>query len=325
MNTVRSRFSLSALFVTATLAFLTLSVGCVSFPVETIPSGVYKGYVPQDPRPSTHVNLFDQTQNKYVSVSWDSLPNANRKRALLPIQSAQVSVSNQKVDGNLGYLDGSVSGEAGSYLVVMDYMKYRVEDVYHEGVLLGSGRIGVGLRIKADVTTSKSNLNLGSIVNIGIEASNDNLKGTISVDIIGIDSKDVTNLIPLNSDINETSIQAALQALASIKSKVWEVDNITPHLLATKQAVSGVESSIRNNLTSTSYSFVADASSILLRNYWKPDGKNINAKNQAELKAWLDSQNYEVSLTSFIYSKEHVQARQRAVATLDIMLVENEE
>ena len=52
-------------------------------------------------------------------------------------------------------------------------------------------RVGVGLRIRAQVVTDKSNLNLGSIANIGLEASNGNLRGGISVDIVGIDSKDV--------------------------------------------------------------------------------------------------------------------------------------
>jgi len=77
-------------------------------------------------------------------------------------------------------------------------MKYRVEDVSEgadgSGESLGTARIGVGLRIKAVVQTTEVGLNLGSLIAIGAE-------------VIGIDSPDVTNLIPLTSEIDQTSIQ----------------------------------------------------------------------------------------------------------------------
>jgi len=43
----------------------------------------------------------------------------------------------------------------------------------------------------------------------------------------------VTNLVPLTSQIDESSIQMALQSLATIKSKLYEPDiKLTPHLIA---------------------------------------------------------------------------------------------
>jgi len=106
----------------------------------------------------------------------------------------------------------------------------------------------VGLRIKAVVQTTEVGLNLGSLIAIGAEARRGTLRGGISVDVIGIDSPDVTNLIPLTSEIDQTSIQGALQALASIKTKISEADTrLTPHVVAIRQAKAGAVQRIKDS------------------------------------------------------------------------------
>lgn len=301
------------------LAALFLS-SCASLPVSVVESNKYLGYKPIDPVPVTTVKYY--TGGIVEDVYWESIGKPEERRKLLPLQSAQVSVSESNSSGKISYLDGSISGLKGSYEVIMDYMKYRVEDVFDtNGKYLGSGRIGVGLRIRAQVVTDKSNLNLGSIANIGFEASNGNLRGGISVDIVGIDSKDVTNLIPLTSEINQTSIQAALQALASIKAKLWDDIDITPHLVAIKQSEAGAENKIRES----TFSFGKDLNSVKLREYWKSDGSSINSGNETALKAWMSSNGLDTgagSITLFINSKEL--AALRAKAMKDLKVGENE-
>lgn len=288
---------------------------CTTLPVNVVESNKYLGYKPIDPFPVTTVKYY--SEGIIEDVYWESIDESEVRRKLLPLQSAQVSVSESNSSGKISYLDGSVSGEKGSYEVIMDYMKYRVENLFDtNGKFLGSGRIGVGLRIRAQVVTDSSNLNLGSIANIGLEASNGNLRGGISVDIIGIDSKDVTNLIPLTSEINQTSIQAALQALASIKSKLWDDINITPHLVAIKQAEAGTEDKIRGSVSS----FGKDMNSVKLRAYWKPNG-GIDNNNETALKVWMNSNGLDTgagSITFFINSKEHAAFREKAVKELKV-------
>ncbi len=199
----------------------------------------YKGYRPIDPLPISKVKKYDSSSDTEKEVFWASILDRQEKRSLLPIQSSQVMVTKKEIEGTIRYLTASVSGEIGEYSVVMDYMKYRVEEVLdNSSRFLGNGRIGVGLRIKAEVNTNKAGLNLGSILSLGVEASRGNLSGGISVDIIGIDSEGVTNLIPMTSEIDQTAIQGALQALASVKAKLWEDDvTITPHLVAITDAL----------------------------------------------------------------------------------------
>ncbi len=146
--------------------------------------------------------------------------------------------------GRANYLLASVSSKRGNYTVIMDYMKYRTEQVYGSGgsPFLGNAKIGIGLRIKAKVKTTKENLNLGSLMSLGLEAQRNNLRGEISIDIIGIDSENVTNLIPLTSQIDQSSIQNALEALASIKSKIYEdKTTLTPHMIAINPSQKGNE------------------------------------------------------------------------------------
>ena len=230
-------------------AFICISLilsGCATITAAPVDKSNYLGYQPIDPVPQSKVMVYDAQSGVEKEVYWEAL-SVESKRTLLPIQSAHVTVTNSDLSGKISYLTSSVSGEAGSYKVVMDYMKYRVVDVKDaKGNYIGSGHVGVGLRINAELVTKKSNLNLSGITAIGTEESKGNLTGGISVDIIGIDSRDVTNLIPLTATIDQSSIQAALQALASIKTKLWDSTTITPHLVATRQEQPSKQNEIKN-------------------------------------------------------------------------------
>jgi hypothetical protein len=305
---------------------LVFACGCRnSFPVTTIDSDQYLGYIPIDPLPVAKVRVYDPDLNLNKEVYWKSIKDNDLIRSLLPLQSAQVAISKIEASGKVNYTGASLSGDVGSYKVIMDYMKYRIADAYDKnGQYLGSGRIGIGLRIKAELVTSKANLNLGSISAIGLEANMNNLSGGISIDIIGIDSEHVTNLIPLTSEIDQTSIQSALQALASIKSKLWEEEtNITPHLVAIQQSIPDANSKIRQELTSTKY-MQSDYGDII-RNYWKPDGVSIDQSHEEEILEWMENNNLDTgpgSLTMFIVSNQHEDMRKKLVE--DLRLAESQ-
>ena len=271
-------------------SLLLTTFSCVSPPVSTVATNDYLSYQPIDPQPVSKVMVFDNAANAMTEVYWRSIDDEDQVRSYLPLQSAIVSVSKTDQDGKVTYATASLSGSKGTYDVIMDYMKYRVEDVYgSSGEFLGNGRIGVGLRIKANVVTTKKNLNLGSIASIGAEANQNNITGGISVDIIGIDSKDVTNLVPLTSEIDQTSIQSALQALAAIKTKLWEDDtDITPHLIAIRQAKPNTSDQIREMFVDNTFEFDSYSESIL--SFWKPDGQSIDSSNEQKIINWM-SQN----------------------------------
>lgn len=201
----------------------------------------YSDYKPIDPIYLESVRVYEN--GAMVEKNWATITDKAIKRSLLPIQTSYVSIKKTDDSAKASFTTGSLAKTRGNYTVIMDFMKYRVEPLYNvDKRFLGNGKVGVGLRIKLDVTTKKDNLNLASLIGIGLEASRGSLNGNISIDVIGIDSADVTNLIPLTAEIDQTAIQASLQALASIKTKIYD-DNvtITPHLMAISDVIKDSE------------------------------------------------------------------------------------
>ena len=109
----------------------------------------FLGYQPIEPIPVDKVMLYEESTGEIKEVYWDSIADEDTIRDMLPLQSARVSISKNNTSGGVSYLTAAVSGEKGSYTVIMDYMKYRIEDVSGDNPdeRIGSGRIGIGLRI----------------------------------------------------------------------------------------------------------------------------------------------------------------------------------
>lgn len=240
---------------TLLVSFVVILSGCATQGV-TIPSGtvsekpsstVYNGYEPIDPVATPEVFTLD-TPGKGSNKLWAGM-DATTRRLNLPNQTSTTTIKKFSAEGKVIYLSASASGEAGIYEVVMDYAKYRSEPVYDDaagvrtgtlgstnGKLLGYGKIGVGVRIKANVETLKTGVDLNGLFALGLAAKQQLLRGTISVDVIGIDSQGVNALLPVGVQLDESSIQASLQSLASIQTKIYDKDvMLTPHLIAIRR------------------------------------------------------------------------------------------
>lgn len=93
--------------------------------------------------------------------------------------------------------------------------------------------VGIGLRIQASVTVLKDSVNLGSLYGLGVAASQNKLNGTLIIQSLGISGENVSPIIPIPDRINESTIQTAMQSLATIKSKIYDKKTkITPQVVA---------------------------------------------------------------------------------------------
>ncbi|MDX8552013.1 hypothetical protein MK851_00025 [Tenacibaculum sp. 1B UA] len=93
--------------------------------------------------------------------------------------------------------------------------------------------VGIGLRIQASVTVLKDSVNLGSLYGLGVAASQNRLSGTLIIQSLGISGENVSPIIPIPDRINESTIQTAMQSLATIKSKIYDTKTkITPQVVA---------------------------------------------------------------------------------------------
>jgi hypothetical protein len=218
-------------------------------PIDPITQDTF--FVPYDSKGKTEWRL----------LYWSELAkNVKEINKYLPIHSAAIFIQKKDASGNAKFMTNTVTAEAGSYRVLMDFMKFRMEPMYgapntdpSQGTeYYGTGKVGVGMRVSIDLLTKKAAVDLSSLLAIGVAAKLGEVQGSLTVDVIGVDSKDITNLIPLNAVVDESSIQQTMQALASIKTKIHD-DGVllTPHIVAVRPsaASSSKEESVPRRLS----------------------------------------------------------------------------
>ncbi len=106
--------------------------------------------------------------------------------------------------------------------------------------------------------------------------------------VIGNDSRDVTNLIPITSQLDQTSIQSALQALAAVKTKMWDSGEttLTPYIVAVQQRR---DNSVDRIIQGKSYSFEDSDLGSCIEVWWKPEGQ-VNPTRTEILNNWLKNE-----------------------------------
>lgn len=78
--------------------------------------------------------------------------------------------------------------------------------------------VGIGLRATADIITTSANASVSGLGVIGAEAETGQLKGSLVVQTLGVNGKAVTAALPIQSELNRTTAQNAIVAVASIKT-----------------------------------------------------------------------------------------------------------
>jgi len=181
------------------------------------------------------IGSFDTLSTKELST------NRLKLQKFLNDYSVYVTIEKADTSGKIEYAVASASVEKGSYTVVVDFVKYNtVSLILNDNTCGGFGKVGVGMRLRANVETKKSGLNIGNLFGLALAAQKEKITGTLTFEIIGIDSKDIINLIPLPSEISTSSIANALQAMATIKSKLDDPETrLHPKLVSIKLTGSG--------------------------------------------------------------------------------------
>jgi len=200
----------------------------------------FKDFVPISPLEfDQEVEIFDVTTRTFIMKRIKELA-ADRQSIikLLPNEIVYTAVQKVGAGGEIKYGPASVTAEAGTYNVVMDYSKCTTLKVTKDGNnCAGWAKVGVGLRIRASVTTFEANMDISSLFALGVAARTNKLIGQLSVDVIGMESPSITDLIVLPVDISEASIQSALQSMAAIKTKIYEGNaNLFPQVIAIKKS-----------------------------------------------------------------------------------------
>jgi hypothetical protein len=92
--------------------------------------------------------------------------------------------------------------------------------------------IGIGLRLRANVTVKKGKVNLSNLTALTAAVEAGDATGTMSVQTIGISGRAARTSLLLLDKIDMTTIQNAIQVLASIKASIeLEDTTITPRIV----------------------------------------------------------------------------------------------
>lgn len=85
--------------------------------------------------------------------------------------------------------------------------------------------VGVGLRLTATIQVLKGNVNLSSLGAISASVEAERSAGSLVVQTLGINGKQVASSLPLPSELNPTTVQNAIQSLGAIKAIMYDAKN----------------------------------------------------------------------------------------------------
>lgn len=173
---------------------------------------------------------------------WTSLTQLQR-RGWLALQEAKTAVYRKNNDGTLSYLSAGLTGSKGDYRVIQYIMIYNNQPCTGNDWSKGIDRIGIAIRVQADIKTKQSGLNLASILPIGLSASSNRVEGQITINSWGISSPNAV----FNSYLgfagkveNPDAISKAVESLAVGNAILQNNDTeFLPYILTRQEATPG--------------------------------------------------------------------------------------
>ncbi|WP_133297401.1 hypothetical protein [Motiliproteus coralliicola] len=130
-----------------------------------------------------------------------------------------INVYLEKDSGEVSYLASKIAGANKKVIFLQDHISYLNITTNNKGK---PQKIGILLRIKAEITTNDKDVNLGSLFAIGAAASSNSIDGKLSIIVYGLSGKAILESIPAPGDFSENSLMNALTCIATIKSKIYE-------------------------------------------------------------------------------------------------------
>lgn len=191
----------------------------------------------------------------------------------LPDETMRLAIGQIDISGNITYGPVALSAANSSYIVTVDYIKSNTHPLFvKKGSIRQDGSfaayvvddpkvadisvpvyIGVGLRVTATLNTKRAGINLGNLIAIGAAAQANQLTGTLVVQTLGLTGENISTALPIPSDVSVGSIQSAIQALGTMKAKLYDTSKtrIEPRVVGVYNNLGGSTSSTINGIISS--------------------------------------------------------------------------
>lgn len=205
---------------------------------ESLPESKYTEFIPISPVEfGEDIETYDEsgTVNGAILDLWQAKQFDALRHFINDINS-YTTISLTDNSGQINYLINSFSSKNNTYNINADWLQCRVVEVYNDTAKIGELLIGVGIRISGSITTKEKNLNLSQIFSGGLTINSKKTKGQIKVNVIGLESKEITALTPVLNELTTTSIQEAIKTMATIRAKIYDSGtSVYPKIVAVKK------------------------------------------------------------------------------------------
>ena len=192
----------------------------------------YDGFIPQEPIIYTgELPVWGAAGREEVATKESMLKLVNQQdklKRLLPDFNIDFYIRKIGAEGKVMYGISAVTGAPGTYEIIYDITKSTTVPVTGSGSPASTTpssfiKVGVGIRIKAVVTTSKSNIEISNLNHLALAEANGDLRGGLSFLLFGLVGEEVINMAPNSTAmINITSIDSFMQSIAILKSRLYD-------------------------------------------------------------------------------------------------------
>jgi hypothetical protein len=148
---------------------------------------------------------------------------------MLPNSDTFVYVFDLRTATKLGLFFMSLEGSGKMSVIMQEYIMYR--DSF-DPAANRTTRFGIGVRIFIVVGESAVNIATVSIPSIAAQVQTGKLRATIRLQTLGISGRNVTEAIPMPTELTFTTLMQMYQAMDVIKKAIWDENTvITPQII----------------------------------------------------------------------------------------------
>ncbi len=153
-------------------------------------------------------------------------------------ESTQTTIQKFDKANDVTYLYSGETVKKGNYRVTIDYDKFIIKPIKDSITdCVGYEKIGIGLRIIVDIKALKNNINIGSLIELVNAAEKKQVSGSIKYKIMGIESKEITHIFPINTELTASICQVYLQTIGVVRSKIYDFKTrLYPQAIAIKHS-----------------------------------------------------------------------------------------
>lgn len=182
-------------------------------------------------------------------VYWANL-SEDQRRGYYSVGRTDVAITRRQKDGTLQFLPGAASISKGSYEIQQLYHLSRSVPCDPKDPSLGNKRVGIAMRLKARINSSRKDIGLsGSLLGLAAAASDDKVSGSLTLETIGIGAQSGTlqNYLGAGMELDFESITRAMEAFAVMRAVLEdETVQTTPHTLLLVESWPGACSGVAN-------------------------------------------------------------------------------